>query len=92
VFGHKALVSSYEKRISSLTEAHYAHVASLEAHIEDLKRLVYPTQNYMHPTLDQMEADAILSVKETVIELTEEEQKRRSAEISERDRILSGTY
>lgn len=89
---NKKLIDSYEKAISELKAAHEKHVAALSAHIGALQKLVFVPTTYSNIPFHQMEADAVLSVRETNIQLTDEEKKRREDEISERDRVLSGTY
>lgn len=62
-----------------------AHIASLRAQIEDLRRLTIP-ENSVEPTVIQLESDGILSAQQHVIEVDD-------AEIAaERDRLLSGNY
>ena len=92
MFGKAALITSYEARIKDLRDSHASEIQALLAHIESLKRLVFPPQNTASIPLHQLEADAILSVRETTIELTDDELKQREEEISERDRVLSGMY
>ena len=92
MFGHKALIASYERRIVELKEAHERELSLLRQHLDDMQRLVFPPQNTSFVPPVQIEADAVLSVKETVVELTEEEMQRRENEMSERSRLLSGQY
>ena len=86
------LVSTHKAALDALKSAHAAELAAYRMHLEDLQRLVFPPQNTTSIPLVQLEADAVLSVRETTVDLTEEELKRREDEISERNRILSGQY
>ena len=88
----RTLQASYEARLRDMERSHAAQIEALLAHIESLKRLVFSPAAPGYVPSQALEADAILSVRETTIELTEEEMKRREEEISERSRILSGQY
>lgn len=81
IFGTKKLIEQYEARI-----------ADLKKQIEDLRSLNLPKVNsYLIPAND-LEADAVMSGKEEVIHLSEQELKELEEAVSERDRLLSGTY
>lgn len=73
-----------------------AHLADLQAQIQDLRRFAIPKNNPHSIPLIQMEADAVLSGQDRVINLPAEEPvqgDRENDEIqSEASRILSGTY
>jgi hypothetical protein len=92
MFGTKRITEAYEARIADIQRSHAAEVRALLSHIESLKALVFVPHNTSNIPEAQLEADAILSVRENVIELTEEELKRRAEEESERSRILGGNY
>lgn len=90
MFGNKALISQYEQRIAELKAAHAAEIGQLSLRLEDMRALIMP-RNYS-TTIQNLEADGVLSGQQEMIELTEAEQAEYDATISERDRILSGTY
>lgn len=83
MFGTKKLIQQYEARI-----------AGLERHIEDLRKLVHPQAYSQAASSVAEEADAIMSGQDQVIyeSVALEPSEEIKNEISERDRILSGTY
>lgn len=71
-----------------------ARIADLKEQIAMLRRLALPDNNPHNPTAHALEADAILSGQQHVIEIDESElpDTEMDAITHERDRILSGTY
>lgn len=81
IFGTKRLIKQYEARL-----------VDKDKQIADLRLLVFapPTANQI--PLVALEADAVMSGKDNVIELSREETEKILEEQSEASRILSGTY
>lgn len=64
--------------------------AEKERTIQFLKGLVQAPNT--GPTLEQFEADAVLSGQQHIIDITPDKAEQLHEEISERDRVLSGTF
>ena len=87
MFGTKKLIQQYEARIQAL-----------EAHIKDLRTLVIPQNNPQSEAIS-LENDLIMNGSEHQVEveyeetpITSEQRAEHERVISERDRLLSGTY
>ncbi len=81
MFGTKALIAQYEARI-----------ADLKAEIGALRTLVLPSSRPYHIPVGQLEADAVLSGTQDILQLTPEQSQEQDEILAERDRILSGQY
>lgn len=68
-----------------------ARLADSEKTISFLKSLVYSPQSSA-PSLEALEADAVLTGHQHPVAVTPEEAERLREENAERDRVLSGTY
>jgi hypothetical protein len=69
---------------------HEKHLASLQDQIKFLKTMLAPIP-HLHPSV--VEADALLSARHDQVELPDAaEEEALLAELSERDRILSGNF
>jgi hypothetical protein len=88
----KRLIDQYEARLSAQAEAHAQQLVNLQSQIEDLRRLVFPVNSERFIPLPALEADAIISGHNSTVEITPEQQAQWDAEISERDKVLSGAY
>lgn len=81
MFFYKRLISQYEARIKDLQQQ-----------IQDLRTLALPTTVSRSVPLISLEADAIISGKDEIYDLSDAERAEKDDEISERDRVLSGNY
>lgn len=72
---------------------HEQRIADLKEQIATLKQLVIPASSDVTP-IRSLEADAILSGQQHIIEIGESELPKddTDAEILERDRLFAGTY
>lgn len=92
LFVGKKLIEQYEQRIADLKKQHEQHVEVLTKQLTDFRSLVLPqVKAYTIPASD-LEADAVMSGRDEIIQLSKEELKELEESMSERDRILSGTY
>lgn len=82
MFGaQKRLILQYEARI-----------ADLKSEIENLRKLVLPANRSGDIPDVHMEADAVVSGREEVLNLQSHEESEQDAITSEASRLLSGTY
>lgn len=63
----------------------------LKSHIAAIERFIVPVNSAI-PTTQELEADAILSGHQQVIEIPDEDYAAADEILSERDRLLSATY
>lgn len=93
---HKSLVKELELRHlaekEELRQLYHSHLQTLEARVEDLKALVFSQTSASNIPLVHLEADAVLSQKDEVTEIDEEEVQKQDFILRERDRIFSGSY
>lgn len=75
-----------------------ARIALLESFVSELKTQLKPIKTHLIPLVHQ-EADGVMSGREAVLEILDEQSdefqklvEEKNTEISERDRLLSGTY
>ena len=92
MFGTNKVIKQLEERLKMQSQLYEARISDLMARISDLREVAIPKNTAYSIPLVQQEADAIMSGKDEVIELTESQLAEQDAEISERDRLLSGTY
>lgn len=67
-------------------------IAVLEEQNKFLRELVQPRLEKPHSELPMVEADAVLTNSGEILDFTDEQEKEFDAELSERDRLLSGNY
>jgi hypothetical protein len=67
-----------------------AHITSLQAEIEMLRRLALPTNNTL--PIIEFEADAVMSGSQEQINLDEIDTKQHEEIAAEAARLLSGSY
>lgn len=93
---HTALVKVLESRHAiekeELRQLYHAHLQTLEARVDDLKALVFSSTSASNIPLVHLEADAVMSQKDEVTEIDEEEVQKQDFILRERDRIFSGSY
>lgn len=82
----------FETEKEELKKAYYEHIKSLEQHIEDLKALVFSPTSAKDIPLVHLEADAVISQRDEVMEVSQEEAAKQDFILRERDRIFSGSY
>lgn len=81
-----------DRQVQNLVGVYEAHIKTLEHQIADLRKLVFSSTSSTIIPAVQLEQDAILSQKDEVIELSQEEIAELQEVESEANRILSGTY
>lgn len=69
-----------------------ARISDLKEQIELLRSLAIPPQSQNRVTLQEVEADAVMSGYQDQIELTSEQLKELEEQEAERERLLSGNY
>lgn len=87
-----ALEQRFKEQLDFLKETHREHISSLESHISDLEKLVFPTNNSKNISKDAAEFDSVISVSEKPSDMSEEERTRLLEGSREFDMILSGNY
>lgn len=85
-----------KKAQDQIVALYEARISDLHSQISDLRRIALPPVSHSIPAV-ALEADAILTGRDETYDptpspLTDEEMRKVIDEISERDRILSGTY
>lgn len=82
----------HEARINDLKQGYEAHIADLKAQMSDLRKLAFNATSATRIPLVALEADAVLSSQDQVMEVDPDELARLEEEMHEADRVLAGTY
>lgn len=83
---------THNQLIKTLTEQYEARISQLQDTVQDLRRLVFSPTSASSVPLVHLEADAVMSQKEEVMEVDPEEAEKMSFLLREQDRIFSGAY
>lgn len=86
------VVEQLELRISDMQKLYEARIVELNLQISDLKKLIYSPTSATDIPLVTLEADAIISQKDEVIEFNSEDISETDKMIREADRIFAGSY
>jgi hypothetical protein len=83
---------AHDELIRTLHEQYGARIAQMEDSISDLRRLVFSPTSATNIPLVHLEADAVISQKEEVMEVDPSESEKFEFLTREADRIFSGNY
>lgn len=83
---------AHEELIRTLHDQYGARIAQLQDTVSDLRRMVFsPTSATVVP-LVHLEADAVMSQREEVMEVDPSEMAQLDSDAREADRLFSGNY